>query len=223
MFFDANPTQAMDAGDLPPVGGSQPHRNMMPYLGINFIISLSAISNPIINYLMADPFVAEIRIVPINFPPKGWAFFNGQLLPFSQNTALFSLLGTYYGGNGKSTFALPDLQGRAPLHPGQGSGLSNRFLGEEGRYRVRHAPRSEIPAHNHLIQTANAAGDSNIPTANAIARSANGSVYGTIGGTVQLAPQALTPAGGSLPHNNMMRYLTLNLVIALQGVYPAHP
>ncbi len=169
---------------------------------------------------MADPFVAEIRIVTFNFAPNGWAFCNGQLLPLSQNTALFSLLGTTYGGNGKSNFALPDLQGRAPMHPGQGPGLSLHDLGETGGSETVTLLQSEIPAHTHTVMTGNAAGDINIPTNNALARSANGSVYGNTGPTVLWAPNAITPSGGSLPHNNMQKYLTLNFIIALQGVFP---
>jgi microcystin-dependent protein len=169
---------------------------------------------------MSDPFLAEIRIVGFNFAPLGWAFCDGQILPLSQNTALFALLGTTYGGNGQSTFALPNLQGNVPLHPGQGQGLSQRFLGEEGGSATITLLESEIPAHSHTVLTANAAGDINLPSGLAMARSTGGSVYGTTGGTTQLAPQALTPAGGDLPHNNMMRYLTLNFIIALQGIFP---
>jgi microcystin-dependent protein len=98
---------------------------------------------------VADPFVAEIRIFPFNFPPKGWAFCDGQLLPLSQNTALFSLVGTFYGGDGKSNFALPDLQGNAPMHRGQGPGLSEYFLGQTGGSQTVTLPESEMPAHNH--------------------------------------------------------------------------
>ena len=169
---------------------------------------------------MADPFVAEIRVVSFNFAPTGWAQCNGQILPLSQNTALFSLLGTTYGGNGQSTFALPDLQGSAPMHPGQGPGLSLHDLGETSGSQFVTLLESEIPVHSHTVQTANAAGDTNSPTSNALSRSAGGSIFGTAGSTVQLAPIALAPSGGSLPHNNMQRYLTLNFIIALQGVYP---
>jgi microcystin-dependent protein len=174
---------------------------------------------------MADPFVAEIRIFPFNFPPTGWAFCNGQLMPLSQNTALFSLLGTVYGGDGKSTFALPDLQGSAAMHPGQGQGLSLRDLGEIGGTETVTLLVSEMPAHNHFLMTA--AGDiaeSNDPTNKAMTRSTNGNAYTTtIANTQAMAPQALAPNGASLPHNNMQPYLTLNFCIALQGVFPARP
>jgi len=172
---------------------------------------------------MADPFVAEIRIFPFNFAPTGWAFCNGQLLPISQNTALFSLLGTTYGGDGKSTFALPDLQGNAPMHPGQGSGLSLHDLGETGGSEVVTLLESEIPVHTHTIQAANFPGDIQAPTtAVALARSAGGNAYQNVTNQnlVTMAPETLVPAGGGQPHNNMQPYLTLNFCIALQGVFP---
>ncbi|HXU03433.1 MAG TPA: tail fiber protein [Polyangia bacterium] len=170
---------------------------------------------------MADPFVAEIRIFPFNFAPKGWAFCNGQLLPLSQNTALFSLLGTTYGGDGKSTFALPNLQGSAPMHPGQGPGLSLYDLGEIGGSETVTLLQSETPLHAHTLRadTVDVA-DTNVPSANAsFAQSSGGTLYQSASNT-QLAPQAINPAGGSLPHNNMQPYLTLNFNIALQGVFP---
>ena len=172
---------------------------------------------------MADPFVAEIRIFPFNFPPKGWAFCDGQLLPLSQNTALFSLLGTTYGGDGKSTFALPDLQGNAAMHPGQGQGLSLRDLGEMSGSETVTLLVSEMPFHTHTLQAFNTvSGDQLGPNPNGnslLAKSENGALYNT-GALVTMAPQSLTPAGGSLPHNNMQPYLTLNFCIALQGVFP---
>ena len=169
-----------------------------------------------------DPFVAEIRIFPFNFPPKGWAFCNGQLLPLSQNTALFSLLGTTYGGDGKSNFALPDLQGSVPMHPGQGPGLSLHDLGETGGSETVTLLESEIPAHAHTMMASADPANAQIPSAQlTLARSSGGSAYSTtLTGLVPMAPQALAPAGGSLPHNNMQPYLTLNFCIALQGVFP---
>lgn len=170
---------------------------------------------------MADPFVAEIRIFPFNFAPTGWARCDGQLLPLSQNTALFSLLGTTYGGNGQSTFALPNLQGRVPIHPGQGQGLSLYDLGQQGGTETVTLLQTEIPVHNHTARadTVDVA-DTNVPSPNAsFAQSSGGTLYQTSQNT-QLAPQALSPAGGSLPHNNMQPYLTLYFNIALQGVFP---
>jgi microcystin-dependent protein len=172
---------------------------------------------------MADPFVAEIRIFPFNFAPKGWAWCDGQLLPLSQNTALFSLLGTTYGGNGKSNFALPDLQGRAPMHPGQGPGLSLHDLGETGGSETVTLLESEIPAHTHTIRVSNQQGDVQEPTpAMSIARPNGASPFIPPAGATltNMALQSLAPAGGDQPHNNMMPYLTSYFCIALQGVFP---
>ena len=174
---------------------------------------------------MSDPFVAEIRIFPFNFPPKGWAFCDGQLMPISQNTALFSLLGTTYGGDGKSTFALPDLQGSAPMQPGQGQGLSLRDLGEMSGVESITLLVSEIPIHTHVQMASADPANVQIPVASAcLARASGGSAYSTnTGGLVAMAPQMLSLAGGGLPHNNMQPYLTLNFCIALQGVFPQRP
>ena len=174
---------------------------------------------------MSDQFVAEIRIFPFNFPPTGWAFCQGQLMPISQNTALFSLLGTTYGGDGKSTFALPDLQGSVPMQPGQGQGLSLRDLGEMSGTETITLLTSEIPVHTHNIMVSADPGNVQIPVPTcSIARSFGGGAYNTNNaGLVLMAPQVLTPAGGGLPHNNMQPYLTLNFCIALQGVFPQRP
>lgn len=169
---------------------------------------------------MADPFVAEIRIFPFNFAPRGWAWCDGQLLPLSQNTALFSLLGTTYGGDGKSNFALPDLQGRAPMHPGQGPGLSLHDLGESGGSETVSLLESEIPSHAHVLRGSNTLGDTPVPTGNSLARYANAYQQTTNTNLVDMAPHGLVPAGGDQPHNNMMPYLTFYFCIAMQGVYP---
>ncbi|MEA2870128.1 MAG: hypothetical protein QOH67_104 [Hyphomicrobiales bacterium] len=172
---------------------------------------------------MADPFVAEIRIFGFQFAPKGWAFCDGQLLPLSQNTALFSLLGTTYGGDGKSTFALPNMQGNAPMHPGQGPGLSLHDLGETGGSQTVTLLESEIPTHSHTLMASNEDGTQGSLTANiTIANSVGGKLYQTItnANVVPMNFGALGPAGGSLPHNNMQPFLTLNFCIALQGVFP---
>ncbi len=172
---------------------------------------------------MSNPFVAEIRIFAFNFAPVGWAFCNGQLLPISQNTALFSLLGTTYGGDGKSTFALPNLQDRTPMHPGQGPGLSNHFLGESGGSAAVTLLDSQMPSHSHSV-LANSSGSGQASPAN--------NVWGTLPGrtpppmyqssapNVQMSPQALSVAGVNSPHNNRQPYLGLNFCIALQGVFP---
>jgi microcystin-dependent protein len=169
---------------------------------------------------MADPFVAEIRIFPFNFAPRGWAWCDGQLLPLSQNTALFSLLGTTYGGNGKTTFALPDLQGRAPMHPGQGPGLSLHDLGETGGSETVTLLESEVPSHSHAVSASQADGNSQTPANEKLATGVGIGQYGTPGALTQLAPDALVPAGGDQPHNNLQPYLTFYYNIAMQGVFP---
>ena len=169
---------------------------------------------------MADPFVAEIRIFPFNFAPKGWAWCDGQLLPLSQNTALFSLLGTTYGGDGKSNFALPDLQGRAPMHPGQGPGLSLHDLGETGGSETVTLLESEIPAHSHSVSVSIADGNNQSPVGEKLATGVGIGQYAAPGALTQLNPNTLTPAGGDQPHNNLQPYLTFYFCIALQGVFP---
>lgn len=169
---------------------------------------------------MADPFVAEIRIFPFNFAPKGWAFCDGQLLPLSQNTALFSLLGTTYGGNGKSNFALPDMQGNAPMHPGQGPGLSLHDLGETGGSGTVSLLESEIPSHSHAFAASQSDGINRQPGGNLVANMIGVNGYATPGAIVMMSPNSIAPAGGDQPHNNMQPYLTLNFCIALQGVFP---
>jgi microcystin-dependent protein len=177
---------------------------------------------------MADQFVAEIRIFPFNFAPVSWAFCDGQLMPISQNTALFSLVGTFYGGDGRSNFALPNLQGSAPMDQGTGPGLTPRVVGETGgtaSVSLMHTQlQSQLPQHAHgmaadLIDAA----DTNIPGPNAsYAQSTGGTLYqSTTDG--QLDGSALGVTGGGLPHNNMQPYLTLNFCIALQGLFPARP
>jgi microcystin-dependent protein len=180
---------------------------------------------------MSDQFVAEMRIFPFNFPPTGWAFCDGQLMPISQNTALFSLLGTTYGGDGKSTFALPNMQGAAPMQPGQGGGLSERFLGEMSGTEAVTLLTSEMPLHTHQMSGCDADATTNSPAGQLPAKGLwdSGTGGGIIGAYSSLTPngqmnvQALTPAGGSLPHNNMQPTLTLNYCIALQGIFPARP
>ena len=152
---------------------------------------------------------------------RGWAWCDGQLLPLSQNTALFSLLGTTYGGDGKSNFALPDLQGRAPMHPGQGPGLSLHDLGESGGQETVTLLESEIPSHTHTVNASSGPANLQSPAADRVLGRANNNVYlDTPGNLVDLAPEALAPAGGDAPHNNMQPYLTFYFNIALQGVFP---
>jgi microcystin-dependent protein len=173
---------------------------------------------------VADQFVAEVRIFAFNFPPTGWAFCSGQLMPISQNTALFSLLGTTYGGDGKSTFALPHVEGNAVMHPGQGSGLSLHDLGEESGSETVTLLQSEIPAHTHTVNASEGDGTERSPAAQLPATGISISQYQTQGGaTTQLAPNAASISGSSFPHNNMAPYLTLNFCVALQGIFPQRP
>jgi microcystin-dependent protein len=173
---------------------------------------------------VADPFVAEIRIFGFNFAPRGWAFCSGQLLPISQNTALFSLLGTTYGGDGKSTFALPDMQGNVPMHPGQGQGLSLRDLGEMSGVEAVTLITSEMPAHTHALRASLDDAELAAPSPARVLAKASGNIYNpSNAGLVSMAPEALAPAGGGLPHNNLQPYLTLNFCIAMQGVFPQRP
>jgi microcystin-dependent protein len=173
---------------------------------------------------VASPFVGQIMTVPYNFAPKGWAFCNGQLLPIQQFTALFSLLGTYYGGNGQTTFALPDLQGRVPIHAGgQGSqapGLSPYDLGQSGGEETVTLLVSEIPSHTHTVA----------PLASADQRTTDrpAGAYPSVGGIYAASPDSSSPLGpdattavGGQPHTNLQPFLTLNYVIALVGIYPS--
>ena len=178
---------------------------------------------------MSDQFLAEIRMFGCNFAPKGWALCNGQLLPISQNTALFSLLGTTYGGDGKSTFALPNLQGMAPLHAGQGPGLSLYDLGQTGGEQAITLLDSEMPAHQHFLTATTDRANTTTSTGNELGTGAagppnqvtTGMFYSNNAANTALSFQALAIAGASLPHNNMMPYLTLTFCIAMQGIFPA--
>jgi microcystin-dependent protein len=168
---------------------------------------------------MADPFVAEIRIVGFNFAPTGWALCNGQLMPISQNTALFSLLGTQYGGDGKTTFALPNLQGRVPIHAGQGPGLTDRAIGESGGAATVTLTAAEMPSHSHAIATTSAPADRSNPASSRFAAPAD-SVYTAQAANTATHPSTVGSDGGNQPHNNLQPFLVLNFVIALQGIFP---
>lgn len=177
---------------------------------------------------MASPFVAEIRMFGFNFAPVGWAQCNGQLLPISQNTALFSLLGTFYGGDGKSTFALPDFEGTVATHQGQGAGLQEWFLGQMQGSDTVTLLTSEIPLHNHNVAANTVNATTVDPTGNVLARGnfnfqgSTGSVpmYSDTAPAVAMNQLALAVGGGDQPHNNLMPYLVVNYCIALQGVFP---
>jgi microcystin-dependent protein len=168
---------------------------------------------------MSEPFVAEIRIFAGNFAPRSWAFCNGQLLPVSQNTALFSLIGTTYGGDGRSTTALPNLQGRVPMHPGRGPGLTARRLGQRGGVEMVTIDEAQMPNHTHTLRAeSDEPGEDNDPNGAALAKAG---VYTAASNLVSMSDSALPNAGGSQPHNNMQPYLTINFIIALQGLYPS--
>jgi microcystin-dependent protein len=174
---------------------------------------------------MSEPFIAEIRIFAGNFAPRSWAFCNGQLLPISQNTALFSLIGTTYGGDGRSTTALPDLQGRAPMHPGRGPGLTARQLGERGGTETVALTEAQMPSHTHAMQAfpllATRSGIEDEFGQNTLARSVGGAVYHSPTSVQPLANATIENVGGSQVHDNMQPYLALNFIIALQGLYPS--
>jgi microcystin-dependent protein len=173
---------------------------------------------------MSEPFIAEIRIFAGNFAPRSWAFCNGQLVPIAQNTALFSLIGTTYGGDGRTTTALPNLEGRAPMHPGRGPGLTARRLGQKGGSEQVTLTEAQLPNHNHTAMASTNPADANVPSDTAtLGRSGFDRLYqtDTDSNQVELAFEAMTEAGGGLSHNNMQPYLTLNFIIALQGLYPS--
>lgn len=164
---------------------------------------------------MAEPYLSEIRIMSFNFPPKGWALCNGQLLPINQNQALFSLLGTTYGGNGQTNFALPNLRGRTPIHMGNG-----HTLGEAAGSTSTTINIQQLPQHSHFVNASSSVQNSIAPSNNFFAATTPSEVYsGASSGT--LLPQSVTNIGGSQPHNNMQPYLILNFCIALQGIFPS--
>ncbi len=172
---------------------------------------------------MSEPFIAEVRIFAGNFAPRSWAFCNGQLLPISQNTALFSLIGTTYGGDGRTTTALPNLQGRAPMHPGRGPGLTSRLLGERGGVETVSLSEDQMPNHNHSSMAALQPASTNTPnTTTSLSRSVGAAVYNSNPtSTTAMNENVLSNDGGSQPHNNLQPYTVINYIIALQGLYPS--
>jgi microcystin-dependent protein len=170
---------------------------------------------------MSEPFVAQIQIFGFNFPPQGWAFCQGQILPISQNTALFSLLGTQFGGDGRSNFALPNLQGSVPIGQGQGPGLTQRNLGDTGGEPFVTLLSNQLPAHTHAANCNNNVGTAYDPAGQVWSQDAGGNQeYGSGTPAGQMSPNAILPAGGGQPHNNLQPYLALNYCIAMQGVFP---
>ena len=176
---------------------------------------------------MSEPFLGMIIIVPYNFSPRGWAFCNGQILPIAQNTALFSLLGTTYGGNGQTTFALPDLRGRVPNSSGQGPGLSSYDLGQVGGVESETLTINQMPSHNHLVNAVNGTGTAAKPAGNLLSNlsidppPSSANVYTNVAATGQMAPTMITNTGGSQPFSVLQPYLTLNFCIALEGIFPS--
>lgn len=170
---------------------------------------------------MGEPFIGEIRMFGGNFAPAGWAFCNGATIPISENDALFTLIGTTYGGDGQETFALPDLQGRIPIHAGQGPGISQNYqLGEKGGVESIALTSQQLPVHNHLFQASMAAANSQSPTNQILAQSAQRAIYYEATTTTNLAPNALSPDGGGQPHENMMPFTCITFIISLFGVFP---
>lgn len=164
---------------------------------------------------MSEPFLSEIKLVSFNFPPKGWALCNGQFLPINQNQALFALLGTTYGGNGQTTFALPNLRGRVPIHEGNG-----HTLGEAAGSTSVTVNIQQLPTHTHGLMASQTDGDTPSPT-NTVLAATPAKVYGPAASLTTLNPINVSNVGGSQPHNNMMPYLVLNFIIALQGIFPS--
>ncbi len=171
---------------------------------------------------MSEPFIGEVRIFAGNFAPRSWAFCDGQLLPIAQNTALFSLLGTTYGGDGQATFALPDLQGRAAMHPGRGPGLTNRRLGERGGSESVSLNEGNLPSHNHNLQSGDAIANTAEPNNAMFADLPDDTpVYTASNPDSQMQSSTLGSVGGGVAHDNMQPYAVLNFIIALQGLYPS--
>ena len=170
---------------------------------------------------MSEPFLAEIRIVGFNFAPRGWAFCDGQILPINQNQSLYSLLGTTYGGDGRTSFALPDMRGRTPIHVGSSNGTEYRE-GNKGGEETHTLSTAEMPAHRHDFRGTSSNANSNVPTGHTFARSAV-AIYAalTAGREAPMRSDMITPAGGGQPHENMQPYIALNFCIALQGLFPS--
>ena len=175
---------------------------------------------------MAEPFIGQITLFGGNFAPRGWAFCDGQLLSISQNTALFSILGTTFGGNGQTTFGLPDLRGRVPMHPGSGPGLSARFLGEQGGVESVTLLATQMPPHNHQLNASSTDATTPVPTNNVLAKANDPNTLNEINSfaatsNTNLSPGSIGQAGGGQPHSNVQPYTCINYIIALEGIYPS--
>lgn len=192
-------------------------KNFTLFIILTFLLTISGKGFSQNNY------VGEIRMVGFNFAPVGWAKCEGQILPIAQNTALFSILGTTYGGNGQTTFALPDLRGRAPMHAGQGPGLSPVFLGEMAGTATNTLTVNQIPSHTHIVNAVTADGNQNVPTGNLPANTKTlDKEYSDANTNTTMNATMIQPAGNNQPVNNMQPYNSVTFIIALQGVYPPH-
>lgn len=170
---------------------------------------------------MSEPFLGEIRMFGCNFAPRGWALCNGQIMAINQNTALFALLGTSYGGNGQTTFALPNLQSRSPMHAGQGAGLTLRSIGETGGSENVALTLQQLPGHNHPLGAQGSRGDRANATGSSLAQGAQSLYASGSSPSTTLSPQSTTPVGSGFPHDNMQPYAVVNFCIALEGIFPA--
>ncbi len=172
---------------------------------------------------MSEPFIAQVQIFPYNFAPRGWAFCDGQLLPIAQNTALFALIGTIYGGDGRTTLGLPNLKGRAVVHPGNGPGLSPVALGQRGGVETVTLSEAQMASHNHDLMADSFTANSGDPAGRVLARSQGANAYqtNTTANLVQMSALTLQDTGGGGDHNNLQPFLTLNFCIALQGLFPS--
>jgi microcystin-dependent protein len=198
-----------------------PHSTGPRRYALAFVVALlTATSAPSV-LAQSEPFIGQLALVPYNFAPKGWALCNGQLLSIAQNTALFSLLGTTYGGNGTTTFALPDLRGRVTISSGQGPGLSNYVLGQTGGAETQTLTLGQIPAHTHALMADTSVGTSERPNGAISARDAAGVPHYGTHATGTMSSSGVQASGGSQPHDTMQPYVTLNWIIALQGVFPS--
>jgi microcystin-dependent protein len=208
------PVVSLAPAAIGPSGGSQPHANVQPFVAINFIIAVSLM------YPTDGPFISEIGIFPFDFMPRDWAPCNGQLLPIGENTALFSLIGSVFGGDGTTTFALPNLQGSTPIGTGEGPGRSPRVLGQKGGSATVALNVAEIPSHSHAMSASAADGSQPGPTGQLPAVTVQMGMYGPPTSLVPMNPHVVGSQGGGQPHNNLQPYLTLNFGISLRGLFP---
>jgi microcystin-dependent protein len=221
LYAGAAPRVEMGPESIATAGGSQPHDNLQPYLVVNYIVNLDGAAPDTSLGGAPAPFIGEIRPMAINFAPAGWAACDGQLMSVDQEPALFSLLGPMFGGNGKSTFALPDLRGQVAMGTGQGAGLSRRDMGERGGAAEVGLIEAEMPTHAHAPVASMSAATSSVPSPSAsFGNSVGGMAYRSAASNMTALGNELATAGGGAPHNNMQPYLVLEYAIAIRGVFP---